>query len=246
MSHVSGTAYWADEITTIFGLDRPPVALAFVPERPEQVAQTTHLSPSTCGFWPLAETGLFYASAEQHHQCQIGAMVMGFDLPDRVMQEIGGLVEAMCGCGYLSPQEGDRIPAVPGAKSGVLYGPLAEFPQRPDAVLTWLTPAQAMIYQEAAGSASWASGPVRTTGRPACAAIPAAVNDGRALLSLGCKGMRTFTGVGDDRMLAVIPGEHLDSFVASLRVVAAANAEMASYYNRRLADVSALRATARA
>jgi uncharacterized protein (DUF169 family) len=170
-------------------------------------------------------------------------MVMGFNLPDQVREKIGGLVDAMCGCGYLSPDEGDKIPAVPGGKAGVLYGPLAEFPQRPDAVLMWLTPAQAMIYHEAAGSASWASGPARTTGRPACAAIPTAMNDRRAVLSLGCKGMRTFTEVDDDRMLAVVAGEHLDGFLSSLRTAAAANTEMAAYYGKRMAEVAALEAT---
>jgi uncharacterized protein (DUF169 family) len=173
-------------------------------------------------------------------------MVMGFDLPDQVMQEIGGLVNAMCGCNYLAPEEGDKIPGVPGAKTGVVYGPLAEFPQGADAVLMWLTPAQAMIYHEAVGSASWASEPSRTTGRPACAAIPSAMNDGRPLLSLGCKGMRTFTEVADDRMLAVVPGDKLDDFVESLRVTVAANTEMAAYYNKRKSEVAALEAAAHA
>ncbi|GIH03464.1 hypothetical protein Rhe02_15310 [Rhizocola hellebori] len=237
-------AQQANEITTTLGLGRPPVALAFVQEAPSLVPQVSRVSPSSCGFWPLAESSVFYASAEQHHQCQIGAMVMGFELPDPVMEQIGGLVNAMCGCSYLSPDEGDKIPGVPGSKSGIVYGPLAEFPQQPDAVLMWLTPAQAMIYHEAAGSASWASEPVRTTGRPACAAIPSAMNDGRAVLSLGCKGMRTFTEVPDDSMLAVIPGGGIDGFVESLRVTVAANNEMAQYYNQRKAEVAALDAAA--
>jgi uncharacterized protein (DUF169 family) len=230
----------ATEIVSLLGLDRPPVALALMTEAPAAVPEADRISPSSCAFWPRAETSVFYASAEQHHHCQIGAMVMGFNLPDAVMQQIGGLVEAMCGCQYLSPDEGDKIPTADSGAAGILYGPLSQFPQAPDAALLWLTPAQAMIYHEAVGSASWASVPARTTGRPACAAIPLSISDGRPSLSLGCKGMRTFTEVADDRMLAVVPGAKLDEFLAALRTTASANEEMEKYYTKRKAEVAAL------
>ncbi|GIH03486.1 hypothetical protein Rhe02_15530 [Rhizocola hellebori] len=230
----------ASEIISLLSLDRQPVALAFMREAPVDVPQADRISPSSCAFWPRAESSVFYASAEQHHHCQIGAMVMGFALPDVVVQQIGGLVEAMCGCQYLSPEEGEKIPKVEAAASGILYGQLSVFPQTPAAVLLWLTPAQAMLYQEAIGSASWASAPARTTGRPACAAIPLSISDGRPVLSLGCKGMRTFTEVADDRLLAVVPGASLDDFVASLRTTVSANENMEAYYTKRKADMAAM------
>lgn len=235
---------YAARLSTSLGLARPPVALAFMQEPPVGVATTTRISPASCGFWPQAESAVFYAQAEQHHHCQIGAMVMGFELPEQIQNDVGKLVEAMCGCSYIGSEEGSAIPSVPGKAAGILYGPLAQFPTVPDAVLLWLTPAQAMIYQEAAGSASWAAPPTRTSGRPACAVIPLSMSDGRAVLSMGCKGMRTFTEVDDIYMLAAVPGRKLAEFLDSLQVTVAANQEMASYYDKRKSEVAALASAA--
>jgi uncharacterized protein (DUF169 family) len=229
----------AQEITSLLGLESPPVALAFAAAQPDGVPQTSQASPSTCGFWRQAERGVFYADAAQHFNCQVGAMVMGFDLPEQVMQQIGGLVETMCGCSYLSPEEGDKIPSVGGKAAGVLYGPLGEFPGTPDSVVLWLTPKQAMLFNEAAGASSWAAQPSRVSGRPACAALPLAMQGQRPALSFGCIGMRTFTDIADDRMLAVVPGAKLDEFLAALRETARANEAMLGYYQQRKAEVGA-------
>lgn len=228
----------AADVRSLLNLDVAPVALTFASEPPAGVPQTTHTSPSTCGFWRHAEKSTFYATAEQHHNCQIGAMVMGFELPPEIMDQIGGLVGTMCGHSYLSPEEGDKIPSVGGGAHGILYGPLAEFPADPDLVLLWLTPSQAMIYYEAIGAASWAAEPTRIGGRPACAALPMALQSSRPTLSFGCMGMRTFTEISDDRMLAVVPGGKLGQFVDALRVTASANQTMESYYQGRKADVA--------
>jgi uncharacterized protein (DUF169 family) len=230
----------ADEISSLLEVSTPPVAIAFVSAPPEGVAQTTNVSPSTCGFWRQAERGVFYATAAQHFNCQVGAMVMGFDLPEQVMREIGGLVETMCGCAYLSPEEGDKIPSVGSHAAGVVYGPLAEFPVAPAAVVLWLSPKQAMLYNEAAGGASWAATPSRVSGRPACATVPLAIQGQQPTLSFGCIGMRTFTEVADDRMLAVVPGEKLASFLDALRSTADANRAMLSFYESRKAEVAAM------
>lgn len=229
----------AEEITSLLGLESPPVALAFADAAPEGVRTTTDVSPSTCGFWRHAERGVFYADAAQHFNCQVGAMVMGFELPPQVMEQIGGLVESMCGCDYLSPEEGDKIPSVGRGSAGVVYGPLADFPATPDSVVLWLSPRQAMLFNEAAGASSWAAEPTRVNGRPACAALPLAIQGGRPALSLGCMGMRTFTEVADDRLLAVVPGSVLPDFLAALRRTAAANEAMLAYYKQRKAEVAA-------
>jgi uncharacterized protein (DUF169 family) len=229
----------AEQIQSLLDLATPPVALAFVDEPPAGVARTSNVSPSTCGFWRLAENGVFYADATQHFNCQVGSMVMGFDLPPHIMQDLGGLVETMCGCAYLSPEEGDKIPSVGSKAAGVVYGPLAEFPTAPSAVVLWLSPRQAMLYNEAAGAASWATEATRVGGRPACAAVPMAMQGGQPTLSLGCIGMRTFTEIADDRMLAVVPGNKLDAFVAALRTTMDANRSMLSFYEQRKAEVAA-------
>lgn len=164
---------------------------------------------------------------------------MGFNLPEHVMKELGGLVETMCGCAYLSPDEGDKIPSVGGGAAGVVYGPLAHFPTAPDLVVVWLTPRQAMLFNEASGSASWAAPPVRVGSRPACAALPMSLQGQLPILSLGCMGMRTFTEVADDRLLAVVPGARLTEFADSLRRTCEANQMMRSFYEGRKAEVAA-------
>jgi uncharacterized protein (DUF169 family) len=227
----------AAEITTLLGLATPPVAVAFVDEPPSDIPSAVESAPSTCAFWRRAEKGVSYVDAAQHFNCQIGAMVMGFPLPEQIMQEIGGLVETMSGHSYLAAEEGAKIPSVGRSSAGAIYGPLSEMPVAPDAVVLWLSPRQAMLFNEASGSASWAMPSSRVGSRPACAAIPLALQEQRPTLSLGCIGMRTFTEVADDRMLAVIPGDKLDAFPDQLRVLAEANSMMLSYYEQRAEEV---------
>lgn len=233
------TAYrdLAERMTSALRLDLSPVALAFVDRPPDGVARDAEVSPSACAFWRRAERGVFYAAAEQHHNCSVGAMVMGFELPGAVEDELGGVVRMMCDQGYLSPEEAARIPSVDRAWAGILYGPLADMPADPDLVLLWLAPEEAMLVNESADGGSWASPPARVGSRPACAALPLAASEGRPILSFGCIGMRTFTGIGQDRMLAAVPGEGLEAFVASLERVAAANRTMQDFYERRRAEV---------
>jgi uncharacterized protein (DUF169 family) len=227
----------ADTMDALLGLTTPPVAVAFVGAPPAGIAHTTKAAPSTCSFWRHAEQRVFYAAAPQHFNCEIGALVMGFDLPEHIMHNLGGVIEMMTAYSYLSPGESDNIPSVGGKPVGVVYGPLAQFPTAPSAVVLWLTPKQAMLYNEAAGSANWSASPERISGRPACAALPAAMHGKQPTLSLGCIGMRTFTQVADDRMLAVIPGDKLMAFVDALRSTAAANTAVLSIYETRKTNV---------
>jgi uncharacterized protein (DUF169 family) len=223
---------------TIIGaldLDPPPIALAFVDQPPIGIDTIQADLPSSCSFWRRAEQQLFYAPAEAHFNCPVGAMVMGFELPQSVANELQQLVTSMCDCGYISSGEPARIPAVQSKPKGIVYGPLDAFPLRPDAVVCWLSPSQAMIWNEAAGEARWdrdISAPV--SGRPACAALPASISQNRAFLSFGCMGMRTFTEVSGDRMLAIIPGDLLTEFAAKLQAMHATNDAMQSFYKERL------------
>lgn len=221
-------------LAELLELDDLPVALTFVEQAPPDVATFSGTVPSSCSFWRKAEESVFYASAEQHFNCPLGAMVMGFELPDTVGQALGEGVESMCAQGYISPAEPANVPTVQRRSAGIVYGPLADLPSDPDLVLFWLTPEQAMLFNEAAGSASWDSPLMALSGRPGCAALPLALSGDRAQLSLGCKGMRTFTAVSGDRMLAALPGDRAEEFVAALERTAAANAAMAGYYQGQL------------
>ena len=228
----------ADELTRSLELDLPPVALKFVQGRPEGVVEFEGAVPSACTFWRKAEDGTFYASGQDHLNCLIGAMTMGFDIPEDSKAQLMGLVENMCAAGYIAANEPEKMPSVAEPKAGIVYGPLAEFPLEPDLVITWLSPRQAMLYNEAVGNASWATQPGEVFGRPACGALPMAHNEGRMTLSLGCMGMRTFTGIPEDRLLAVLPGPHLGEIRDALRRTMSSNATMRAFYEEQKAKIS--------
>ena len=226
----------AATIIAALDLDPSPVALSFVDGPPVGIEGAESEVPSTCAFWRKAEQGVFYAPAEAHFNCPVGAMVMGLELPRPVAQELGQLVTSMCDCGYIANDEPAHIPVVQSKPKGIVYGPLNAFPLRPDAVVCWLSPLQAMIWNEACGEARWDRDvSARITGRPACAALPAGINQNRPVLSFGCMGMRTFTEVAGDRMLATIPGAVLPQFAARLKAMRSTNDAMHSFYKGRLA-----------
>lgn len=225
----------ARQLSETLSLTVSPVALTFVDEAPPGVPGPRHAVPSACSFWRDAENGTFYATAEQHMNCPVGAMVMGFELIDPVGEELGGLVTGMCDAGYLAPDEVPKIPGVSRSHAGIIYGPLAESAGEPDVVLMWLTPEQAMLCNEAMGTANWAAGAPAVTGRPGCGALPTAISGGQPVLSFGCAGMRTFTRVGAGLLLLAVPGAHLEPFALALAKVAAANNHMTGYYQGKLA-----------
>jgi uncharacterized protein (DUF169 family) len=231
----------AHAIVDSLNLRMPPIALSFTNEAPaEAIAPLTKPMPSACSFWRAAETEVFYASAAAHFNCPVGAMIMGFDLPKPVSDELGQLVGTMGNCGYISPNEPPRIPVSKKKAQGIVYGPLSRFPTTPDIVLCWVTPSQAMIWNEAAGASDWSSeNPGATLGRPACAALPASVEKDRPVISFGCMGMRTFTEIADDLLLAVLPGTKLEEFADKLLSLRRINDTMASFYVSRKGALSA-------
>lgn len=226
----------AASMSDLLGLEQRPVALSFATSAPDGPDPAPRKVPAACSFWRLAEEGVFYAPAESHFNCPVGSMVMGFGLPETVGEQLQGLVKSMCDQNYLSPDEAAKIPKVQRESAGILYGPLAQFPVPPDLVLLWLTPAQAMIFSEAAGSADWTGPMMEVTGRPGCTALALADQKQDLRLSLGCIGMRTFTRIGPDRILASLPGSKIADFIAALERTTAANAAMESFYQGHAAE----------
>src|SRR5215469_11347136 len=156
----------AQQLSALLSLRHPPIALTFVDAAPSGIAQPDAPVPSACTFWRRAEQGTFYAAAERHFNCPVGSMVMGFELPATVNEQLGGLVQSMCDAKYLSMDEAAKIPTVAGHSAGIVYGPLGEFPLDPDLVVLWVNVEQAMLYSEAAGSAAWTTPPMEVSGRP--------------------------------------------------------------------------------
>ncbi len=217
-------------------LQAPAVALAFVDGPPESVPVFSGAPPSACSFWRAAETSTFYAPAASHRNCPVGAMVMGFALEKPLQEALSNSVDEMLDASYVSAEEMERIPTVTENSAGIVYGPLRELQLEPDVVLLWLTPATAMLFGEAGGNVAWSESPRRLFGRPACAAIPAALQSRRPELSLGCVGMRTYTEVSEDQMLGVLPGAVVNAFVEELEKTLDANRHMAGVYRARKID----------
>jgi uncharacterized protein (DUF169 family) len=164
---------------------------------------------------------------------------MGFELTDPIKEQLMGVMGKMCGCGYVVEAEAAKIPAVSKKKSGIVYGPLSEIPVEADLVLMWVTPRQAMLFGEAVGSSRWTESGTSVYGRPACAAVSAAVESARAAASFGCMGMRTYTEIEDDRLFVAVPAARLEELVDSLTATLAANAEMREYYVAHKAEFTA-------
>ncbi len=144
----------AEGLSSQLGLDISPIALTLAEAIPPGVQTYDQAVPSACAFWRKAESRVFYASAEQHANCPIGVMTMGFPMTQAVQQELMGLAQMMVGCGYLAADEPEKIPTVQKNKTGIVYGPLKEFPIEPDLVLLWLTPQQGMLFSETVRSCS--------------------------------------------------------------------------------------------
>jgi len=227
----------AQRLSALLSLQRPPVALAFTDHPAESIPLAVKAVPSSCTFWRQAEQGVFYAAAEQHFNCPVGSMVMGFEMPAEVSEQLGGLVQSMCDAKYLSMDEAANIPSVGRGSAGIVYGPLNDFPLDPDVVLMWVNVAQAMLFTEAAGRAAWTSAPMEVSGRPGCAAIPLALHNNQPGMSLGCAGMRTFTEIGDDETLAAVPGDVLPGFVDALATTVESNAAMRDFYSAHKAAI---------
>ena len=218
-------------------LDKPAIGLAFVNETPPAVPNPDNPVPSSCAFWYEAESKVFYASAEDHYNCPLGAMVMGFPLPDAQMDLLMQEVGMMCETDYVREEEVPNVPKVERSSSGIVYGPLSQLPVQPDVALLWVTPRQAMVVGESAGMMDWADGHATVFGRPGCAAIPVALSAGRPSQSFGCVGMRINSGISDQFMLMAVPGDSLESLAGSLSGVNSTHALLKTHYEERAASI---------
>jgi len=228
----------ADSLIEVLALALPPIAVAFVDEPPAGVAALTTPAPSACAIWRLAETQTFYASSESHAGCAVGSHVMGFSLSDETSQALAGSAQFMAETGYMAPDEVAQLPRVREHHEGIVYGPLGAFPIAADAALLWVRPAQAMLLEEALGGVRWTGegGASRVLGRPGCGVLAVAVNTGQAARTVGCIGMRTFTGVPDDLSPFVLPGVGVDAVAERLRSVHSSNGQMLDHYRAQLAQ----------
>ena len=192
------------------GIEIPPVGIAFVDSEPLDMPRLYRESPSFCSLWRMAELKVFYAPAEQHAGCGIGGMVSGFLSAEGRESELAELLEEMCEADVGSTDEIAETPRFHNPGAGAIYGPLWNMPVELDLALMWATLPQMGVVQEIVGKVMWKNNPQGASfTRPACAVLPIAYQHEKPALSLGCVGMRLYTGLPSYLFLVAIPPEYL-------------------------------------
>jgi uncharacterized protein (DUF169 family) len=213
----------ADQLTRQLELDRRPVQVSYLEERPKGVPQHPGGVPSVCTFFAFGAESAFYAELPQHEDCEVGAFVLGIPPEGRTGERLMSTIGKMQSVGYLNPGEEAHVPHNAHPPKFVAYGPLGSLPMPPTGVLIFARPKSAMLAVEAAGSGPDAK-PVSINGRPMCAIMPI-LNSGTPVgISLGCTGSRIYTDMGIDRMVVGVRGDQLSGFAERLARIVAANA----------------------
>jgi len=225
-------------LTTLLGLDTPPIAIAFCATAPAGVPRVDKAAPAACSYWKRAQAGeVFYTEAADQKGCPVGAHTHGVPLTDDDQKGLEGLVGTMVGLEYLTMAEIPQIPTRKGAFGVVVYAPLDKLPSvaglAADVVMVRGNVRQLMLLTEAAQSAGVGSGSP-TMGRPTCAVMPDAMNTQHTAASFGCIGNRVYTGLGDGEGYFAIPADKLAAVEARLAVVVRANAELEKFHQARV------------
>jgi uncharacterized protein (DUF169 family) len=218
-------------ITTTLG-DLGPVAVAYLEAPPAGVGKFAGTMPSGCSFWGLAaQGGGFYTVPGDHLNCPIGSYTHAIDLPADRSAELEQTLSLMTGIGYLRMEEVPAIPRLAKTPAVIYYAPLANTVVDPDVVIFAGLPGRLMRLQEAAGRAGVAS-TLPLLGRPTCMALPAAMTHG-SVMSTGCIGNRVYTGLGEDELYLMIPGNRLIKVAEQAAVIANANQALEQYHTHR-------------
>ena len=236
----------AHQLKSALDLSLPPIAVAFRDTVPDGVPEFDGPVPAGCVFWQEAARRTFATSAAHHSLCSIGIHTMNLSqAPASQHEELGACLEAMTGLDYVREEEVAAIPVLQREVKHALYGPLADLPVEPDVVLLLADARQGLVLSEALARVDGGIPPAM--GRPACAALPQAFNQGLAAMSLGCCGARAYLdALSDDTALWTLPGKRLDRYCEQITTFANANRTLAMFHERRRTDVeSGMRPTVR-
>ena len=227
----------ADRLTEALDLSLPPIAIAFPDALPDGVPEFEGTVPAGCVFWQEAATRTFATSAGHHGLCSIGIHTHHLSgAPASQPEELGAALEAMMGLDYVREEEVAAIPVLEREAKHAVYGPLREFPLDPEVVLLFVDARQGLVLSEAVERVDGGVAPAM--GRPACAAVPHAINRGTSAMSLGCCGARAYLdALSDDVALWALPGSGLDAYCEQIAVLAGANRILTTFHERRRQDV---------
>lgn len=229
----------SEQLTNALKLTLAAVAVSFPADAPTDVARFEGVVPAGCVFWQHAMQRVFVTTAKDHALCSIG--VHTHHLANPVPAHPAELAEAlktMSELDYVRADEVTAIPVIQHENQYVMYGPLAEFPAEPEVVLLFANARQGLILSEALARVDQSAAPAM--GRPACAAVPQALNGGSAAMSLGCCGARAYLDILTDSVnLWVLPGAKLERYCAEIASFARSNQILATFHTRRREDVEA-------
>ena len=211
-----------DRFTSALRLARRPVAVTFLDAAPSGMEKFAGTEPSSCSFWRLAADGrVFYTVPADHFNCAIGAYTHNIPLSAEREKETEQTLQMMFGVGYILPEDVPGIPRLTKTPAAVAYAPLGAAPLEPSVVLFACRASAAMLLNEAAMRVG-SGGTLPPLGRPACMALPAALDKG-TVSSLGCIGSRVYTGLGEDEMYVAVPGKDLEKVANALETIVQAN-----------------------
>jgi uncharacterized protein (DUF169 family) len=228
----------AATLTEALHLARPPVAVCFADAVPEGVPMWKGRVPAGCRFWQEASSAVFATVPADHDLCALGTYTHNLEGTPEHERERGEALKVFADLGYVRAEDLPLIPVLRSRSRHVIYGPLADMPVAPDAVLLFVRSDQALILSE--GSKQVENGIPPAMGRPACAVVPQVVNSGRTALSLGCCGARAYLDIlTPDVALYAVPGSRLAEFTERVAALAHANTTLTAFHTIRRCDVEA-------
>ncbi|HMK62449.1 MAG TPA: DUF169 domain-containing protein [Acidimicrobiales bacterium] len=176
--------------------------------------------PAGCVFWVKATDRTFATAPEDHGNCSVGSFTHGLATMDDIAgnSDVAALLES----GWVDAAAVARLPSVSSAPGSVVYGPLAESPQRPDVVLLRVNGRQLMVLSDALPG-------LRIEGKPQCHIVALAKEQGEAVASVGCALSRARTGMRPDEMTFAFPGDRLAEVVDKVERTAAVDTVVAKY-----------------
>ena len=223
---------FAVNLSNVLALEAPPIAITFSEAPPVGVEAfdapfpeplpdgRTGRVPAGCAFWIESADKTFSTIAEDHGNCSVGSVVIGFKKFDEVVGNSD--VAAMLETGWVTADVVPQIPVITEKPGAVTYGPLTETPFDPDVVLIRVNGEQLMLLNDALPD-------MRLAGKPQCHIVALAKEQGVIAASLGCALSRVRSGMSAEEMTCAIPAARLGEVVAALITTAGADGQVASY-----------------
>lgn len=217
----------------------PPVAVSLCNGAPADLQPNVAAAPpSGCVFWQRATRQIQVTAPPDHRFCTIGMYTHNLEMTPAEQADFRDALELFAGFGYLSAEELPGIPILEERPQRIVYAPLAAAPLPPDVVLLFAQPGQALILAEACQAAD--QGAVPTIGRPACGLIPMVRNSGRAAMSLGCCGARTYVDLlGPGIAVWALPGPRLEEYADRIESQRQAHTKLARFHQLRRQEIEA-------